>query len=297
MIDIVQERLLTYNASSEFEEENAIKEILQEIALYALWRANFFDKALFRGGTSIRILHGLPRFSEGLDFMLGTPDPTFEWSTYLDSFSKTFCEFGLRSEVLPRARTDKRVRNAVIKDNSVASQLDLTFADRHPDKKVRIRLEIDVEPPPHSGEARSYLDFPLDHLVRHQDLESNFALKIHALLCRGFLKGRDWFDFSWYVSKGVFPNLPHLQAALSQFGPWSEKTGLQVDSMWLENALGREIGSVEWSRAAEDVRRFLRPAEPRSLDLWGIPLFTSKLEELMANATRENDLHRPARPE
>jgi len=83
MNDIIQARLSTYQVANAVEEENATKEIIQEIALYGLWRAKFFDIAVFQGGTSLRILHKLPRFSEDLDFMLLTPDPQFDWAPYL----------------------------------------------------------------------------------------------------------------------------------------------------------------------------------------------------------------------
>ncbi len=283
MIELIQEKFRDYTVSNAVEEENAAKEILQEIALYALWRADFFDVALFQGGTSLRILHGLPRFSEYLDFMLRTPDPGFDWTRYLESLLQTFSEFGLQSEALPRGKMDKRIKHAIIKDSSIASQLDLTFADNKPARKLRIKLEIDVAPPAYTGETQTFLDFPLDHQVRHQDLESNFALKIHALLCRGFLKGRDWYDFSWYVSKGVYPNLPHLQAALKQFGPWSEGTDVEIDVAWLSHELGRAIITIDWTKAADDVRRFLRPAEAKSLSLWSEPFFTSKLSKLISS--------------
>lgn len=149
---------------------------------------------------------------------------------------------------------------------------------------MRIKLEIDVAPPAHSGEAQTFLDFPLDHQVRHQDLASKFALKIHALLCRGFLKGRDWYDFAWYISKGIFLNLPHLEAALKQFGPWAGETNLRVDPDWLERELGNAIRTIDWPKGAEDVRRFLRPAEAKSLELWGEDFFASKLGKLMQRA-------------
>ena len=121
----------------------------------------------------------------------------------------------------------------------------------------------------------------MDHEVAHQDLASNFALKIHALLCRGFLKGRDWFDFSWYIARGVIPNLPHLEAALRQFGPWSQTENLDVTPDWLDKTLGRAIGEVEWSRAADDVRRFLRPREAASLDLWSTRFFAARLAKMI----------------
>ncbi|MCQ8186510.1 nucleotidyl transferase AbiEii/AbiGii toxin family protein [Parvularcula maris] len=283
MIELIKDRLKTYGISNPLDEEHATKEVLQEIALYALWRLRFFDVGLFQGGTSLRILHGLPRFSEDLDFMLRRPDPDFDWSRYLEPMLGIFAEFGLQSEALPRGKMDARIRAAVIKDTSVAQQIDLGFADRDPRRKIKIKLEIDVEPPLYSGEDVTFLDFPLDHEVRHQDLASNFALKVHALLCRGFLKGRDWFDFSWYVARGVYPNLPHLEVALSQFGPWSEEEGLRVDPDWLLAALTEKIAEIEWSAAAEDVRRFLKPAQAASLDLWSKRFFLDKLRKLDAN--------------
>lgn len=282
MIDLIQDKLKSYAATNRLEEENATKEILQEIALYALWRAKFFDVALFQGGTSLRILHGLPRFSEDLDFMLVKPNREFDWQPYLDALLQCFEEYGLQSEALPKGNMEKRVRKAIVKDTSVVNQLDLSFAGRRTGEKIKIKLEIDVEPPAHSGEGRTFLDFPLDHEVRHQDLRSNFSLKIHALLCRGFLKGRDWYDFAWYVSKGIYPNLPHLQAALIQFGPWAKQKDLSVDGVWLQTVLTEKIKSIDWEDTKNDVRPFLKPREAVSLDLWREEFFLAKLEKLIS---------------
>jgi hypothetical protein len=284
MIDLIQEKLRSYGAKNRLEEEDATKEIMQEIALYALWKADFFDVAVFQGGTSLRILHGLPRFSEDLDFMLLAPDRTFNWTPYLDALMETFAAFGIRPEAKPKGDMDKRIRAAVIKDTSIAGQLDLAFSDRQPDQNIRIKLEIDVEPPAFSTDVWTFLDFPADHEVRHQDLASNFALKIHALLCREYLKGRDWYDFSWYVAKGVFPNLAHLQAALIQFGPWSGQTDIKVDTDWLDRELGKLIDTIDWEMARTDVRRFLRPDDLKSLDLWSARFFAAKLGKLAASA-------------
>jgi hypothetical protein len=137
-----------------------------------------------------------------------------------------------------------------------------------------------ANPPPRSGEASTFLDFPADYEVRHQDLPSNFALKIHALLCRGYLKGRDWYDYSWYVSNGVSPNLMHLEAALIQAGPWVGQEELKIDMPWLEDTLGSSIAAVDWNAAADDVRRFLRPAESKSLELWSDRFFLAKLAKM-----------------
>lgn len=281
MIDIIREKLRRYAATNALEEENAVKEILQEIALYALWRADFFDCALFQGGTSLRILHGLPRFSEDLDFLLRVPDPNFDWSPYLIGMTEVFAQFGLKLTAQPRQRMASTIREALLKDDSIASQLDLSFAGTGHRKVVKIKLEIDVNPPAGSGEATTFLDFPADYEVRHQDLASNFALKIHALLCRGFLKGRDWFDFSWYVSRGVTPNLVLLQNSLVQAGPWAGDTSLRVDMPWLNTNLSSAIGSITWKEAATDVERFLRPAELKSVDLWSDRFFLAKLDKMV----------------
>ena len=280
MIEIIQEKLRQYGATNAIEEENATKEIIQEIALYGLWRGAFFDAALFQGGTSLRILHRLPRFSEDLDFMLRSPNPEFDWTPYLKILVEVFAQFGLKLDAQPKERMDKAVREAVLKDESIASQLDLTFAGTGRRRTIKIKLEIDTNPPPGSRDASTFLDFPADYEVRHQDLSSNLALKIHALLCRGYLKGRDWFDFSWYVSSGVSPNLFHLQAALIQAGPWAGQEDLKVNMGWLEDMLGNSIAAVDWKAAADDVRRFLRPAESKSLELWSDRFFLAKLEKM-----------------
>lgn len=280
MIKIIQHRLDSYSAANSIEEGQATKEIIQEVALYALWRADFFKVAAFQGGTSLRILHKLPRFSEDLDFMLKEPDPSFEWSGYLKGLLACFEEYGLKSEALSKGKMEQRIRKAIIKNNSVTSQLNLSFYSGRASQKIQIKLEIDVEPPAGSGYAHTYLDFPTDHEVCHQDLSSNFALKIHALLCREFLKGRDWYDFNWYIKQGVKPNLKHLQNALIQYGPWQEQEELLVNLKWLKDALQEKINSVDWKTATDDVERFLNTTEQKSLSLWSTNFFLSKLGKL-----------------
>lgn len=279
MIELIQRRLDSYKATGPVEDEQATREILQEVALYALWRAGFFEVAAFQGGTSLRILHGLPRFSEALDFILKEPDPDFDWNTYLEKMSGGLQEFGLQSEALDKSRMDQRVKKALLKDNSVSNQLDLAFYRGHKDKKLTIKLDIDVNPPEGSGYDYSYLDFPLDFEVCHQDLSSNLSLKIHALLCRPWLKGRDWYDFNWYVKQGVQPNFTHLQGALYQYGPWEGQT-LTIDKDWLISTLLEKVATVNWAEAAEDVARFLTAAERQSLRLWSERFFNKKVEDL-----------------
>ena len=283
MIELIQQRLDSYKASNPVAEEQATKEILQELALYSLWRAGFFEVAAFQGGTSLRILHKLPGFSEDLDFILKQPDPKFEWGGYLDQLLKGLEEFGLQSEVLDKSQMAQNIKKALLKDNSVTNQLSLAFYQGHPDRKLNIKLEIDINPPDGSHFEYSYLDFPLDFEICHQDLSSNFSLKIHALLCRPYLKGRDWYDFNWYVKQNIRPNLPLLQAALIQYGPWKGQK-IEIDAVWLNHTLFEKVAAIDWSEATQDVERFLNTTEKESLKLWSSRFFNKKVERLSASA-------------
>lgn len=281
MIDLIKKRLAEYKVASPIEEENALKEIVQEIMLFSLWQAGFFEVAAFQGGTSLRILHGLTRFSEDIDFILLEPNPTFTWQPYLEKLAETCHEFGIDPEVLDKSHMDKNVKAALIKDNSIANQLNLSFMSSQNGRKLMIKLEIDCNPPAGSDFSYSYLDFPVDFEVCHQDMGSNFALKIHALLCRPYLKGRDWYDFNWYITQRVTPNLLLLQNALIQYGPWLGQD-LTVDRDWLIAALGEKIAAIDWKDAAADVERFLKPMEQKSLSLWSERFYMSKLDNLLA---------------
>ncbi len=281
MIDLIQQRLAAYKARNALEEEQATKEILQEVALYLLWRGGFFDVAAFQGGTSLRILHHLPRFSEDLDFILQQPNPAFDWNPYLKPLTAGLAEFGLNCEVLNKSKMERNIRAALLKNDSIGNQLNLRFERDAGIRTLKIKLEIDVNPPAGSSFAYTYFDFPLDFEICHQDLPSNFALKLHALLCRPYLKGRDWYDFNWYIRQAVSPNLPHLQAALDQMGPWQGQH-LAIDRAWLVDQLHRKILTIDWAAAASDVERFLNAAERASLKLWSVKFFSARATQLAA---------------
>ena len=120
--------------------------------------------------------------------------------------------------------------------------------------------------------------------MRHQDLPSNFALKIHAILCRRWEKGRDWYDFSWYIRNGVVPNLRLLEAALKQSGPWIGQE-IEVNMDWLADTMRDKIDTTAWEDAVADVERFLGPTEREGLALWGKEFFGSRLEKLSAHSS------------
>lgn len=280
MIHLLRQRLKRHPAANAVQEEQALKEMLQELALYALWRSGFFEVAAFQGGTSLHILHGLPRFSEDLDFILLEADPAFRWSHYFESLTGVLEQFGVRCELSERAQMDRAVREAVLKDNSLGRQLDLSFLDAAKPRKLKVTLEIDTHPPAGTGTTWHYLDFPVDFEVCAQDLPSNYALKLHALLCRPYVKGRDWFDFAWYRKQKTRPNLPHLAHALNQAGPWKGRD-VHVDARWLERALTAKIETIDWPAAAQDVSPFLAAPERASLRLWNQRFFADKVKGLV----------------
>ena len=282
MIELLQSRLALYHLVDAVAEEQALKEILQELILYALWRTDFFDLAAFQGGTSLRILYGLPRFSEDMDFILHEPDESFEWRSVVPGIEAVLLEFGVSVELTDRSEVQGAIRRATLKDDSLAGLLDLGFKDGSPRRKLRVKLELDTRPPAGSSWARHFCDFPTDFMAISQDLPSNFALKLHALLCRPYLKGRDWFDFLWYVRRRVLPNLEHLGNALEQHGPWA---GQQVrpDSQWLKQAMAHKIESIDWARATSDVEPFVNEQDRHGLKLWGHELFLDRLDKLQTS--------------
>lgn len=279
-IKLIQERLNSYNCKSELEEEHAIREITQEVALAALSRTDFFKYGVFQGGTCLRIFYGLNRFSEDLDFILKEPNSNFKLQPHLQSLSEELQAYGYNVDITDRSKTDITVRKAFIKDDSIGKVLQLNHAGKKgPFRKIRIKLEVDTNPPPGSQTEIKYLDFPFVSSVTVQDKPSLFAGKVHALLCREYIKGRDWYDFLWYTSQGIKINYRFLGSALKQQGPWKGQE-INVNMEWCMAAIEKAIKSLDWKTTTEDVRRFVRVAEQPSLDLWSKELFLTQLEKL-----------------
>lgn len=276
--NIIDEKLATYTPNTIEDEEHALKEILQEIALYGLANTNFFDKAIFHGGSALRILYGLPRFSEDLDFLLKKPNPHFQWEPYMDAIIATCKQYGVHPEITDKSRVSKTVKKMFLKDDSIGKVIDLSFA-HHPGKKLAIKFEIDTNPPLGSTLDIKFLEFPLDYSITAQDLSSSFAGKCHALLCREYIKGRDWYDFTWYVAKKVSPNFIFLSNALDQQGPWANKKNI-VTPDWFVEAMQQKIKHVDWNKAADDVSPFLNIQDKKALNLWGVDFFIDKLNKL-----------------
>jgi len=180
--------------------------------------------------------------------------------------------------VTNKSKLDKTVRTAFLKADSEGGILLLQDA-RTNRPKLQIKLEIDTNPPAGSAFELKYLDFPLPYSVQTQDLPSLFAGKNHALLCRDYTKGRDWYDFVWYVARQTDINFSLLSKVLKQTGPWQGKK-ISVNAGWLVRELKSKINSMDWSKAKQDVARFLRPRELVTLDFWTKEFFLSRVDKL-----------------
>ena len=275
---MIQERLLSYQSKTVLEQENALKEIAQEIALMALSRAGFFRVAAFQGGTCLRILYGLERFSEDLDFVLEEPDKNFEWEKYINNMREEFSAYGFILEVKDRKKLENAVKVAFLKADSEGGIMILKDM-RTNRPKLKIKLEIDTNPPIGSEYELKYLDFPLAYSIKTQNLPSLFAGKCHALLCRDYTKGRDWYDFVWYISRQTQINFMLFNHAIGQAGQWAGQN-ITVTPEWFLNELKTKIIKMDWNIVKQDVARFLRQRELETLELWSTDFFLSRLDKL-----------------
>jgi hypothetical protein len=281
-IKIIQEKLNSYQCQSKQETDHALREITQEIALMSLSRSGFFKHAAFHGGSCLRILSGINRFSEDLDFILKDINPKFKWEPFLNNISKEFSMYGYEISILDRssASVDRSLRKVFIKDDSIGKILDLHVGDVNQRiKNIKINLEIDTNPPLGSKWQIKYLDFPLPYMITTQDNESAFALKNHALLCRQYIKGRDWYDFIWCISKQYRINFPLLSNAINQTGAW-ENQQIPVTKDWYLKQMRIKISKIDWEIAKDDILRFLKPSDIQVFDLWNEEFFNHYLDKL-----------------
>ena len=275
-VRMIQDRLGSCDCRSILEEEQALREITQEIVLAGVGRTDFFQKAGFQGGTCLRIFHGLNRFSEDLDFALQTADSGFVLHPYLASVAKELTAYGYALQLDDRSKADRNVRMAFLKDDSLGNLLHLAYRPTSSrSRKLRVKLEVDTAPPAGAAFETKYLDFPFPSAICVFDPPSLFAGKLHALLCRDYLKGRDWYDFIWYTARRTPVNHELLASSLEQLGPWRGKRP-GVDRDWCIRRLQARIEAIDWTRAREDVRRFIKPSETPSLDLWSRDFFLAQ---------------------
>lgn len=281
----IEELLENYQPKSKTDYTNAIQEIIQEITLLGLWRAKFFEHAAFYGGTSLRILYGLDRFSEDLDFSLLKPDPNFQLIPFLNAIEEELEISGLRVNVEHKIKhPDESVCSAFLKTGTLETFIRIGLDDTlqrytQSNEVIKIKLEIDVNPPPGFTTEIRYLIRPIPFSVRTYTPEDLFAGKMHDLLCRPYkirVKGRDWYDFIWYVKKGFFLHLSHLEARMRQSGHY-DSPGKLTYEIFL-TLLEEKMQYLNLAAAKEDIWRFIQ--NPREVDGWSKEFFMSLLPHI-----------------
>jgi len=227
------------------------------------------------------MFHGLARFSEDLDFILMNEKIVFSWEPYLKTVVSDMNEFGIKFQIMDRSKADDAVKKTFIKTDSIETVIlfDLPF-ERDARKHLRVKLEVDTMPPRGSAFETHFLAFSSAAAVTTQTLSCGLALKLHALLCRTYDKGRDWYDFIWYVSRRIQPDMELMKNAMLQSGPWKNKANVSFDVAWLKKELSNRINKTNWPIVRGDVERFLPKREQGSLDLWKPDLFLYHVEQM-----------------
>jgi predicted nucleotidyltransferase component of viral defense system len=280
---MIKEWIEEYKPKTQSEADQALREIMQEIALAGLQRSGFFEKAAFYGGTALRILYGLDRFSEDLDFSLLEVNPDFSLEPYLSGIVTEFNALGMTVTVNEKKKTfQTNIDSAFLKSETAWKEL--VLEDIIPQERIgirpsiKIKLEVDTQPPLGFETEEKLLLKPFSFYVKCMSLQDLFAGKMSALLFRkwkGRVKGRDWYDMEWYIKKGVPLNLDHFLIRARDSGNWNEETITQEQ---LIQMLRDKIAGTSINNVKEDVIRFIR--DEKVLDIWSPAYFSDLIGKI-----------------
>ena len=263
--------LSAYDRSTDAARRNAVYEVSQQIVLAGLADGGFFDKAAFYGGTCLRIFHGLNRFSEDMDFTLLKTEEAFDFGQYFQPVIDQFALVGRKVEI--RKKDGKgfgKVESAFLKDNT--DVYDISFQT---EKSIKVKIEVDTDPPLMFATEQKVMLQPKSFMTRCVTLPDLFAGKMHALVYRAWksrVKGRDWYDFEWYVRNGVPLDWNHLRERIRQFN------GQELTLEQFVAALRERLGGTDMSRVKEDVLPFLD--NPHELDIWSNDYFLQLADKI-----------------
>ncbi len=283
----IEQMLKSYQVENIYDRKNAMKEIMQEIVLCGLSRAGFFKKAAFYGGTALRIFYGLDRFSEDLDFSLEAEELDFDLGSYFPVLEKEVKSFGLNVEIQEKQKTkESTIRSAFLKGNTKEHLL-LFYADEKvagsvsKNETVRIKFEVDVNPPAYATFEHKYRLLPVPYEVKMYDMPSLFAGKIHAVICRAWqsrIKGRDLYDYVFYLSRGAAVNQKHLRERLidSQYITADSDCSLNE----IKKMLTERFNSIDYLQARRDVEPFIH--DTSVLEIWSSEFFKQITDGLTA---------------
>ena len=285
MNNVIREMLTRFSVNELTEKKDALKEVLQEVILCGLSRAGFFQRTAFYGGTALRIFHGLDRFSEDLDFSLQTADGSFSLSDFFSVLRKEVASFGLNLEITEKVKTrESAIQSAFLKGNTKEHMLMFFNADQSVEsipgnEKIKIKFEVDTNPPASASFERRYRLLPVPYEVMLYDMPSLFAGKVHAVICRAWksrIKGRDLYDYVFFLSKGAHLNTDHLKARLVQSGIWDSEDSFSIADA--KRLLCDRFEAIDYSQTKADVIPFLK--DSASLEIWSADFFRQITEGL-----------------
>jgi predicted nucleotidyltransferase component of viral defense system len=285
---MIKNWIAEYNPQNEDEVLSAMREIMQEIVLAGLSRTDFFDKAAFYGGTALRIFYGLDRFSEDLDFSLLEIDLNFTLEPYFLAIIEEFESQGIKISIREKdKKTKNSIESAFLKTETIWKELILEDivkqAGIKSNKTVKIKIEVDRNPPSKFETEEKLLVRPFSFYVNCFAPSSLFAGKMHALLFRKWknrVKGRDWYDMEWYIRQGIPLNIEHFLQRAKDTGDWKAKT---ISSDQILELLHEKIQLVKMETVKEDVIRFI--PDERKIEIWSEKYF----EELVTKIKFESN--------
>jgi len=285
---MIKEWIAEYNPQNEEEISSALREIMQEITLAALSRTDFFEKAAFYGGTALRIFYGLDRYSEDLDFSLIKADPNFSLEPYFTAIRDEFKSLGLTVSIKEKVKSKQTsIDSAFLKAETIWQEIVLKDIIKETgvrsNKTLKIKIEVDRQPPLHFQTEEKLLIRPFSFYVRCFDKSSLFAGKMHALLFRKWknrVKGRDWYDLEWYIKKGIPLDVNHFLARAKDTKDWSE---YRISKEQIIELLDKKIDSVSFSSIKEDIVRFIKNDEV--LDIWSPQYFKNLIGKMKFDNT------------
>ena len=270
-MNIYDQMVAEYQQQASTSTPNVEQEVMQKIALAGFSRGGFFKHAAFYGGTCLRLFHQLPRYSEDMDFTLREKNSNIHLE---DFFPYIIEEFHLAGHEVIIQKKDKkmfgRVESAFLKENTEV--FDIKFQTK---KTVKVKIEMDTDPPLGFETENLPLSRPYPFVVRCVALSDLYAGKMHALLYRNWktrVKGRDWYDFQWYVANRVPLNFDHLQKRIREFND-EDITKERFMEMLHEKLSTTDIESVK-----QDVRGFI--FNQRDIEVWSNDYFL-KLADMM----------------
>ncbi|MDR1184555.1 MAG: nucleotidyl transferase AbiEii/AbiGii toxin family protein [Coriobacteriales bacterium] len=274
MDSIIRDMIEDHSLNAGIQDKRIVHEVLQQIVLAGLYRSGFFEKAAFYGGTCLRLFHGLDRFSEDLDFSLLEPNADFDLSACFDAVIDEFAAHGCEAEI----RKKKKTQRTPIESAFLKSDTSIYSLEAEAQGKITIKIEVDTNPPGGFATEALALVTPFTFLTPCYVLPDLYAGKMSALMYRQWknrVKGRDWYDFSWYVRKGVRLNLDHFNERVAQT-PQGELVRFTQESFLA--ALREKIDTTDIDAARNEVRPFLR--DGNVLDDWSREYFQIQCEHI-----------------